>query len=227
MRKKIAYATGILIGMGVLCSGLAFGLSAYIKVTTKNKLQSVDEAAKVPEDKKPDCILVLGAKVRPSGEPSRMLRDRMNTGIELYKAGAAPKIIMSGDHGQDDYDEVNLMKQYAIDAGVPSEDIFMDHAGFATYDSMYRARNVFGVDRMIIVTQKYHQYRSIYIAEQLGMDAAGVIAKDVRYHGQLYRDFREWLARDKDFFKCMVKPESTYVGYAIDIHGNGNVTNDK
>lgn len=225
MKKKGIFMIKMLLGLGIAVLAAVIGFSTYIKAVTKDKLQSVEEAAQKKE--KPDCILVLGAKVRPSGQPSKMLRDRMDKGIELYKAGAAPKIIMSGDHGREDYDEVNLMKQYAIDAGVPSEDIFMDHAGFATYDSMYRGKYVFGVERMIIVTQKYHVYRSIYIAEQLGIEATGVVAKEERYFGQTKRDIREWLARDKDFFKCMVKPESTYVGDVIDIHGNGNVTNDK
>lgn len=156
-----------------------------------------------------------------------MLSDRLTVGVELYEAGAAPKLLMSGDHGQADYDEVNAMKQFAIDRGVPSEDIFMDHAGFSTYESMYRAAEVFEAEKVIIVTQEYHLYRAIYIAEQLGLEAYGVASDLQSYVKQDYYDFRELLARDKDFVQTIFKPEPTYLGEAIPISGNGDDTNDK
>jgi vancomycin permeability regulator SanA len=156
-----------------------------------------------------------------------MLEDRLSTAIELYKNGVADKLIMSGDHGREEYDEVNIMKAYAIENGVPSQDIFMDHAGFSTYDTMYRARAVFGVRRAVIVTQKYHLYRALYIADALNIDAVGVGADPRRYSGQTYREIREILARDKDFIKCIFKPYPVYLGENIDIAGNGDVTNDE
>ncbi|MBQ3924705.1 MAG: YdcF family protein, partial [Firmicutes bacterium] len=141
-----------------------------------------------------------------------------------YRNGAAPKLLMSGDDGQVEYNEVKVMLGYAVDAGVPEEDIFLDHAGFSTYESMYRARDVFGVSSMVVVTQKYHEYRALYIAESLGIDVRGVPAEEVDYMGQGYRNFRELLARDKDFLKCIVKPKPTFLGDPIDIHGDGTVT---
>ena len=150
-----------------------------------------------------------------------MLQDRLNKGIELYKAGAAPKLLLSGDNGQVEYDEVNAMKKYALDAGVPAEDVFLDHAGFSTYESMYRARDIFLVKKAIIVTQKYHQYRSLYIAKGLGIEGYGIIAEPRTYGGQLKRDIREILARDKDFFMVILKPEPTYLGDTIPISGSG------
>ena len=156
-----------------------------------------------------------------------MLKDRLEKGIELYKAGVAPKIIMSGDHGKESYDEVNLMKEYAIEKGVPSEDIFMDHAGFSTYDSIYRARDIFKVKKMIIVTQKFHLYRALYLSNKLGIEAYGVMAEPIKYSGQFYRELREILARDKDFIKAIVKPKPTYLGESIPVNGNGDETNDK
>ncbi|MBQ4031486.1 MAG: YdcF family protein [Bacilli bacterium] len=173
-----------------------------------------------------DCIIILGAGVRKDGTPSPMLRDRLDAGIELYKRGVAPKIIMTGDHGQNRYDEVTAMKQYAINKGVPSEDIFMDHAGFSTYDSMFREKEVFEVKKAVIVTQKYHMYRALYIANKLGIEARGVPAEDIKYSGQLGRDIREVLARTKDYFKVIIKPNPKYLGETIDITGNGDVTND-
>ena len=174
-----------------------------------------------------DAILILGCQVKETGYPSAMLRDRLNRGIELYQLDASNKIIMSGDHGREEYDEVNTMKQFAIDEGIPSSDIFMDHAGFSTYESMYRAKEIFGVEKIIIVTQEYHLYRAIYDAQALGIEAYGVSSDYFRYSGQLYRDFREVLARVKDFGYTLVKPKPTYLGDTIPINGDGNITNDK
>ena len=202
----------------LICGTITF-TNIQIKNTTKDRIITTFK-------EEYDCIIVLGAGVRKDGSPSSMLKDRLDKGIELYNKGVAPKIIMSGDHGQRRYDEVNTMKKYAIEQGVPSEDIFMDHAGFSTYESIYRERDVFEVKKAIIVTQKYHMYRALYIADKLGLEADGVIAEDIKYSGQSARDTREILARTKDFFKCIIKPEPTYLGKNIDITGNGDVTND-
>ena len=158
--------------------------------------------------------------------PAAWLQDRLNVGISLYQAGAAPKLLMSGDHGSDDYDEVNVMKNFAMDKGIPDEDIFMDHAGFSTYETLYRAKEVFEADKVIIVTQKYHLYRALYIAEKLGIEAYGVPADQEDYAGQLKRDAREILARIKDFATCIIKPEPTYLGDKIPVSGSGSLTND-
>ena len=156
-----------------------------------------------------------------------MLEDRLLKGIELYKNGVSGKIIMSGDHGRKDYDEVNVMKSYAIENGVNSSDIFMDHAGFSTYETMYRAKEVFKAKKVVIVTQEYQLYRALYIAKNLGLEAYGVNSDQRRYAGQFYRDIREVLARNKDFVKCIFKPFPTYMGDEISVSGNGDVTNDK
>ena len=173
--------------------------------------------------KKADCILILGAGVK-DGKPKPMLRDRLLTGIELYKSGAADKIIMSGDHGRADYDEVNVMRAFAIEQGVRAEDIFLDHAGFSTYDSVYRAKNIFGAENIIIVSQKYHLYRALYIAKKLGAESLGVAGDLNPYGGQLKRDIREIIARDKDFFKCIIKPEAEIMGDKIPLDGDGSIT---
>lgn len=176
--------------------------------------------------KKYDAILVLGAGIWDN-EPSPMLADRLDAAISAYNHGYANKIIMSGDHGKDTYDEVNVMKKYAIEKGVPSEDIFMDHAGFSTYDSIYRAKYIFKANSLIIVTQKYHLYRSLYISDCLKIEAIGIPANPRKYMGAFFREIREVLARDKDFFKCIIKPKSTYLGEEIPVNGDGNITNDR
>lgn len=212
----------ILIVILGLC--LLFGIDFYVRSSTKDRIISPENASSVSDA---DCILVLGAGIRTDGSPSPMLQDRLNTGIELYQNGAAPKLLMSGDHGRKKYNEVQTMKDIALDQGVPSEDVFMDHAGFSTYDSLYRARDVFQARKVIIVTQKYHLYRALYIARSLGLDAWGVSADTRRYRGQSQRDFREILARDKDFFVSVFKPLPKYLGDTIPITGNGDLTNDE
>ncbi len=172
-----------------------------------------------------DCILVLGAGVRDDGSPSHMLEDRLIKGIELFESGCSNTILMSGDHGRIEYDEVNTMKNYAITAGIPEDRIFMDHAGFSTYDSLYRVRDIFGAKKVIIVTQKYHLYRALAIADSLGLEAVGISADLRTYYGQLTREAREVAARVKDFFYIVFQPEPVVLGDTISFEDSGDVTN--
>ena len=213
----------LLMLLPVLAVSAVLGVNAYVKVVGGSYIISPEEAVKLSDV---DCIIVLGCKVKDSGDPSDMLADRLKRGIDLYKQGAAPKIIMSGDHGTVEYDEVNTMKRIAIDAGIPSSDVFMDHAGFSTYESIYRAKEIFEADKIIIVTQEYHLYRALYIAEKLGIEAYGVNSDYNTYWGQIKRDIREILARCKDFVSMIFMPEPTYLGEKIPISGNGDLTND-
>ena len=208
----------IICTLFVLCL-IPLSINFYVVGSTKKQINTTikDEV---------DCILVLGAGIW-GDKPSPMLQDRLDTAIKLYKDGVSNKIIMTGDHGTKEYDEVNIMKQYAIDAGIPSEDIFMDHAGFSTYESIYRARDIFKVKKMVIVTQEYHLYRALYIANSLGVKSYGVNSDPRKYTGQLYREAREILARNKDFIYGIVKPKPTYLGKEIPVSGNGDITNDK
>lgn len=207
------------------CAGIIalFGINEYVKASVKDSIIDSEEASKLDAD----CILVLGAHVRDDESPSLILRDRLVRGVELYNAGASDRLLMSGDHGTVQYDEVNTMKKFAIDSGIPSQHVFMDHAGFSTYESLYRARDIFKARKIIIVTQQYHLYRALYIAEKLGLEAYGVAAAPVNYSGQSYRDFREMLARTKDFVYVLLKPEPKYLGEAIPVDGDGDLTNDK
>lgn len=172
-----------------------------------------------------DCILVLGAGIREN-KPTPMLNDRLEEAISLYQNKKAPKIIMSGDHSREDYNEVGVMKEFAISQGIPSSDIFMDHAGFSTYESLYRAKEIFQAKKVIIVTQDYHLYRALYIANALGIEAVGYPSNPRSYNGQIKRDIREIIARCKDVITCIVKPEPTYLGEIIPVSGDGDVTND-
>jgi putative sanA protein len=211
----------MIIGIIILMIAI-FSLNIYVVNSTKNEIVKEENVSNIEGV---DCILILGAGIW-GDKPSPMLEDRLKEGITLYKQGTTKKIIMSGDHSREDYDEVKIMKEYAESEGVPSEDIFMDHAGFSSYDSVYRAKEIFGVQKMIIVTQRYHLYRSLYIAKKLGIEVYGIESNLRIYPGQVFREIREILARDKDYFKCIMKPEASIMGEKISLDGSGDITND-
>lgn len=224
----------LLVKLAIAAVILVVGINVYItKSTEKDIAASVDSGETTITSQEvqsfratdPECIMVLGAAVRPDGTPCKMLRDRLDLGIALYKQGVAPKLLFSGDNGQVVYNEVNAMKKYAVNEGVPEEDIFLDHAGFSTYESMYRARAIFGAEKVVIVTQKYHLTRAVYNAKNLGMDAYGVAAAPINYGGQTIRNIREYLAISKDFVMTFIKPEPTVLGNPISLDGSGDVTN--
>lgn len=207
---------------GIIITGIILTIIINIYICNSTKNQIVSESSSFEDI---DCILVLGAGVK-NGQPSPMLSDRLNESVFLYKVNASNRILMSGDHGTKFYDEVNAMKKFAISKGIPTSHIFMDHAGFSTYESIYRAKEIFKAKKIIIVTQEYHLYRALYCANQLGIEAVGVSATKRDYGGQILRDFREVVARNKDFVQCIIKPKPTYLGEEIPVSGNGNITND-
>ncbi len=218
-RKKRALRAFIVLL--ILAVVLPLTLNFIVMATTQSRIITPDAAAKLDAD----AILVLGARVWGNGQPSGILKDRINTGVDLYEAGASDRLLMSGDHGTDDYDEVNAMKDYAIERGVAPAVIFMDHAGFSTYESLYRARDIFKIKKVIIVSQQYHLYRALYIARALGLDAYGVSCDTREYNPYLLFDPREVLARCKDFFYSIFQPLPTYLGDIIPITGDGSATN--
>jgi vancomycin permeability regulator SanA len=224
--KKIV-KVGIIISKAIiLLIILSFLLTIFINVQVTSSTEDMIISAEESLDKDADCILVLGAGVRRDGSPSPMLEDRILTGIDLYNKRVSDRLIMSGDHSTKEYDEVNVMKKYAAENGIPSEHIFMDHAGISTYDSIYRAKEIFEAEKIIIVTQQYHLYRALYTARSLGIEAYGVSA-DIRvYAGQDLREIREKAARVKDFFMAIFKPNPKFLGDTIPVSGNGDITND-
>ena len=151
-----------------------------------------------------DTAVVFGAKVHEGGTLSHMLQDRMDTAIALWREGKVKKLLVSGD-GRGPWSETKYMKLYAMEKGVAEEDILEDGEGFSTIETVTRAKELFGVEKCVLVTQKYHLYRAIYAAESLGMDVRGASADVRTYYGQLYRDVREVMARVKDFAICIGK----------------------
>lgn len=218
MKKVLKY----LIILFITFIAIVLIINLYMIFSTNHRIKKQEEL----DYKDIDCILILGAGIR-GNKPSPMLEDRLLTGIEIYDLEITKKIIVSGDHGRKNYDEVNVMKTYLIKNDIPSENIFMDHAGFSTYDSIYRTKDIFKAKKVLIITQKYHLHRALHIAKQLGLEAYGVSATKRDYFNQIQRDAREMLARIKDFVKCLFKPEPKYLGESIPLTNNGDITNDK
>lgn len=202
------------------------GINGFVVLKAKQYVLTPTSTEQISDA---DCILVLGCAVYGEGTLSPMLEDRVITAIDLYNKGVSKKLLMSGDHGKENYDEVNSMKQYCVNNGLNPDIIFLDHAGFSTYESMYRAKSIFGVKKMIIVTQKYHLYRAVYIARSLGIEAYGVASENIAFDKATnrYNSARESLARIKDFFTCIVKPSPTYLGEEVPINGNAQLSDDK
>ena len=170
------------------------GINYYVILSTKNQIDNKNIQA--------DYIIVLGAGIK-NNRPSPMLEDRLTTAIELYNKGRSNKILVSGDHENDDYDEVTVMKNYLLDKGIPIDDIYIDSLGLSTYDSIYRAKEVYNINSAIVVTQKYHLY-------SMNLDYYGVSSDKRIYHGQGKREIREILARNKDFVNCLLKSKSKH-----------------
>lgn len=227
MKKTLFH---ILIAVCILAAAiiLFFAIANGIMLLgTKERVLTLAELSDVKafEDSF-DVIVVLGASVREGGRPSEMLKDRLEVGNELYFAGLSDKILMSGDHMTRDYDEVSNMKKYAVQSGIPHSDIYLDHAGLSTYDSMWRLSHIYGAKKVLIVTQSYHLPRALYLARSFGMDAYGFSADLRPYTNQIYRDVREFLARGKDVILAITKPDATFVGETISLDGGGEKTDD-
>ena len=227
MRKRIRILI-IIIAAAVL---LVFGMSGFVAMTTSKDIVGIDRGNGVDQaaigackEIDPQCILVLGCAVWENNEPSPMLKERLDTAIALYRQGVAPKLLLSGDNSEKYYSEPDCMLAYTLKQGVPPEDIFLDFAGFSTYDSIYRAKAVFRADRFIVVTQKYHLFRALKICGALDITARGVASNQEKHEGRYFREAREVLARCKDLVKGRMKPEPIFLGDEIPVDGDGTVT---
>lgn len=210
--------------LAVIIAIFVFSIDQYVEQSSQKYIVTPDALIKT------DAILVLGAYVFPDGRVSDMLNDRLSVAQELYEKGKSDKIIVSGDHGQEDYDEVNAMKIFLENETIPPSNIFMDHAGFSTYESIYRARHIFKAKKIIIVTQEYHLFRAVFIARELGLEAYGVVSDKREYNAVSMRNYRirEIAARNKDFFLAkIIRPKPTFLGDEIPVNGDGSITNDR
>lgn len=187
----------VVIGLILVLIGACINL--YIVHTGGKQIYTVEQM----RGSKADCILVLGAGLKPDGSPSDMLRDRLSFACDLWEEGVSDTVLVSGDRASESYDEVTAMKNYLLANGVPEEAILEDPKGYSTSESLQRAKDVFGYENVVVVTQRYHLYRALYIAQKTGIDAKGVNSDPFTYRGQVLRDIREFAARIKDFFKFL------------------------
>lgn len=218
-RKNLTKIFLWLFILALLIVAIPVGINDWVIQSTASRIVTAEKATELQDV---ECILVLGCSVRPDGSPSPMLAERLQRGVELYENSVAPKLLMSGDNGQVEYNEVAAMANFALEKGVPSHDIFLDYAGFSTYESIYRAKEIFQTKKILIVTQKYHLHRALYIAQAMGLDAYGVSSDTQVYAGQVNRDVREILARNKDFLTSIFKPKPTYLGDPVPVSGPSN-----
>lgn len=199
--KKIILAFALFIIVGIL---IIFGLEAYIAKETASQIYS--EAAEIPQA---NTAIILGASVHANGKLSPILQDRVEAAYKLYQTNKVANFLVSGDHKTDNYDEVNTIKNYLLEKGVPKEDIILDHAGFDTYDSMYRSKAVFNLKSAIVVTQKFHLPRSLFIANNIGLDYKGFEAGPVAYNSSEKIKRREQLANFKAIWELVFNKKPT------------------
>ena len=178
---------------------IPFIINFYVVFKVKDKIVNLNDI-----NQNYDYGLVLGCGIKSDGTPSLMLRDRLDKVIEIYDKGLINNIIISGHHS-DNYSEVDVMEEYLLDHNINKDVIIRDNEGFSTSESMENYQNKYQNKSVIIITQEYHLYRSLYLAQKFNLNAVGVSAKLVNYGGQIFRNLREILARNKDFLKYLFK----------------------
>lgn len=196
----------------VFSAGAVLAVSVAIDAAYDSKIFMRRE---VPEA---DVALVFGAGLAPGGVPSPVLKQRMDAAIALYRSGKVKKLLVSGDNSDAYHDETKAMRRYAIDRGLPVKDVIGDYAGLSTYDSCYRAKEIFGVHRAVLVTQDFHLPRALFIANSLGIEAHGVAADSKARHLARYRP-RELLARTAAVAMVVFRPEAKILGASEDLDG--------
>lgn len=214
LRYSLFICLGILVGIVLI--------NVYIHFKSKSYIYS-------DVDKVPTCYtaIVLGAFVSNSGQFSNFLQDRLDKSIELYQNKKVKRFLLSGDHGRTNYDEVNNMKRYLLKRDVDTCDIFLDHAGFDTYNSMVRAKEIFKVTDAVVVTQKFHLTRAVYIARAKGLNAYGVIADKQGYSSLSLLKVREVLAKLKAFYEVLIDKSPRFLGEPIPITGDSRLSYDE
>ncbi|MDD2871038.1 MAG: ElyC/SanA/YdcF family protein [Candidatus Gracilibacteria bacterium] len=209
MKKITKYLLIIIIFLLIII----LSINLYVISFSKDKIYS-----DINSIQKTKVGLVFGAKVLKNGIPSDILKDRLLVAIDAYKDKKIEKIIVSGDNSRDEYDEPTSMRDYLISNGVLKDDIYLDYAGFDTLDSLYRAREIFGVDELILFTQEFHLKRALYISSRMGIKSIGVQTNLQKYTYDNYYDRREVFARIKAFLNVeILKSKSKYGGKKVDM----------
>ena len=210
----------IALYLAILGLAAIIAVNWYVKSTTKTKIYY--SMKKFPKN---DIGIIFGAGIN-GDQPSKYLKDRLDAGILLYKAKRINKILLSGDNGSDEHDELTVMKTYCYEHGVDSTKIFIDYAGFDTYSTMYRAKHIFKIRKATLISQKYHLNRAIYIGQKLGIKSVGYAGNKGEYLGYNYVCFREYGSVFKSFFDVLRGREPHFSGQEIDINGFSNYSKD-
>lgn len=199
---KIIRVAGILVALGVILPRLITSIYAW------NRIFTVDS---VPAKR---IAIIFGAGLYRDGSPTPILRDRVETGARLYLSGKVEKLLMSGDNRFLNYNEPEAMRQYAISLGVPNDAITLDYAGRRTYDTCYRAKAIFGVESALLVTQKFHMPRALFLCNALGLDALGVEANNKNYRNSslVIWNIREQFATFNAFIDIFVDKPTPVLG---------------
>ncbi|RXG15750.1 SanA protein [Leeuwenhoekiella aestuarii] len=205
----------------ILAALLVLILTSYLSYHIRNETEQFiyDDINTIP---KTYTALVLGASVKSNGELSTMLRDRVESALLLYHRGKVNRFLVSGDNRTTNYNEPVAMKKYLQERGVPEKDIFMDFAGFDTYDSVYRASYIFEVDNAIVVSQRFHLPRAVYIARSMGLNFYGYNGDRREYELESRNRFREVAANVKAWLELLINKEPHFKGDKIPITGKNN-----
>lgn len=205
----------VFVLLGVLITVGSLAMNQWVLSRTSQSIHPLEQVQPA------QTAIVPGALVYDDqGHLSPVLEDRVELACRLYHRGCVGSLLLSGDHGRSDYDEVNSMRLYAESRGIPRERIFLDHAGFSTYETMVRARKVFLVERAVVVTNRFHLARSVFLARAQGIEAQGLVADRRRYLDARSMEIREFLARCKAFvYVYLLRPPPTYLGATVPIEG--------
>lgn len=216
--KRFIVVSAIIVGVAAVA---VFAADAYVAYAGR---QGIYE--RVEDLPQAQAVLVLGAAVYRDGQLSAIFQDRAAKAIEVYRAGKAQKILVSGDHSPGNYDEVDAAKKFLLKNGVPGKDLFVDYDGFDTYSSVYRAKEIFKASSLIISTQDFHLPRALYLARSVGINAIGIKADTQNYNLGFYNVLRENAARAEAFWEIATGALPEFLGKPVPITGNGRATWD-
>lgn len=199
--------------LGIFAAGLVYGIKKKVNPLCYSNIEKVPQTY---------TAIIFGAGVR-GNKPSAYLQDRLDAGIALYKSGKVKRLLLSGDNGQVEYDELTVMKAYCTTHGIPAQDIFVDYAGFDTYSTVYRAKDLFKVDEAIMISQNYHLDRAVYLGGAMGITSYGYAADREGGYALMHKNkIREYLALLKSFVDVHIGRKPRFYGGDINIHGTSN-----